>query len=194
MSASAVATAASSMWTHDQTPSPSPMIGISCRRAWSAEAPSGCTRCPARRRTRTAGATPSMPRRPAPATPTRRRAGVEGNARAGVHRHPLGLVRQPRAGPEEEAAGLLDVPPDTAGRAARRRLPPPSILSHRSIVCGRRHVGRAFRQGRQLVDDDLGPDLRQCPLDGSAASVRPPRDVRAESVRPCVPAWNGSSP
>jgi hypothetical protein len=41
---------------------------------------------------------------------------VEGNSRAGVHCHPDGLVRQPLVRREEEAAGLLNVPVDTAGQ------------------------------------------------------------------------------
>ena len=45
-SASAVARAASSMWTHDHTPPPSPTTGISPRRTWSADAPSGWYQVP----------------------------------------------------------------------------------------------------------------------------------------------------
>jgi hypothetical protein len=45
---------------------------------------------------------------------------VEGNPRAGVHRHPDRLVRQPFARREEEAAGLLNVSADPASQRRTR--------------------------------------------------------------------------
>src|SRR5262245_17149353 len=128
------------MWLPDQTPSPAPMIASSCLRAWSAAAPSLVP-----------GARPVE--KPVPQGDPfdtlhiqhpRLQLGVGASARrhagAGIDRHALGLIGQPATRFEEEAAGLLDIPPHPArprGAVAvsRRNLRSPAAAAAISDGC-----------------------------------------------------------